>query len=829
MGPKKEPLPLDTGDTDTVFAYPDTLINAANDGTWVSPTKSVKRYHQPVKRRQNTKSGAKRVRTNGHGQGDDGPSLSMVEGGAWEEMLVSVPWDQDPEPSPSATATATDVIIGESQVTAYAEAVDTGAAGFCRVGKDLFVCQGWDTHRIQPTYLVIGEKFGVACTCPRGTQNLLCIHQEFFHSYELENLLSLKPSTLPQNPNAAIFFCQQVPNSPDYCTIFSVKGTSASELRGRAIVTHTGTLPSTGSWKCSKDSGTCVHIQAAYEILAKILGDAVTYDPQRIKQNRMSVSESQSGSVSHLPILPPLFISLKTDPVLYARPKPFRDPPSSVLGIGTQASCPCLGGRTFVNPQMPTVIHTCRIFTLYASHSAEIELQSCPKCPRARRRFIGPDLREQGLFNYNNKLLISHELLDEYTMAYVTSETPFVAWVTVVQHRYSLSGATFMDDGTFRSVWFAYAELVALENDMTCSLCGPYPETVIWDGVTLSFGKDHLTSAIKSPIEESSESIVRGKVKAHPKQQLLLDVSLRSALRLALKVPDLDEAKSSGSTKAVVEHLDRVAFIHKGIEKECEVLASLFLDAYGAVAFSQRLSPPKGYERFFLQIAAEESILQMINAVALAGLQDFIANPLPEYLTKILSIPGLYRIMEGRDSLQDFVPLFQWLANRAETVLRELSVDTSPIPTISGSSTASEWSQIRHRPKYPKIRGDGKKDKSAPRGDRCGKYYTQYGSDGLTGESEGRNDVFSAMITRWPVAPKRVIYDFACALGPYCMLREPEFFKNTFFAIDHFHAAGHSKCSPAAFLSEYANADPRLVAINSSAGECGNSGLKKDS
>jgi hypothetical protein len=59
------------------------------------------------------------------------------------------------------------------------------------------------------------------------------------------------------------------------------------------------------------------------------------------------------------------------------------------------------------------------------------------------------------------------------------------------------------------------------------------------------------------------------------------------------------------------------------------------------------------------------------------------------------------------------------------------------------------------------------------------------------------------------------------------MLREPEFFKNTFFAIDHFHSVGHTKCSPAAFLSEYANVDPRLVSINSSAGECGNSGLKR--
>lgn len=88
--------------------------------------------------------------------------------------------------------------------------------------------------------------------------------------------------------------------------------------------------------------------------------------------------------------------------------------------------------------------------------------------------------------------------------------------------------------------------------------------------------------------------------------------------------------------------------------------------------------------------------------------------------------------------------------------------------------------------------------------------------------SEGRNDVFSAMVTRWPSAPKRVVYDFACALGPYCMLREPQFFGKTFFMVDKFHAVGHSKCSPAAMASEYVNVDPALANINTSAAECGN-------
>lgn len=92
---------------------------------------------------------------------------------------------------------------------------------------------------------------------------------------------------------------------------------------------------------------------------------------------------------------------------------------------------------------------------------------------------------------------------------------------------------------------------------------------------------------------------------------------------------------------------------------------------------------------------------------------------------------------------------------------------------------------------------------------------------------EGRNDVFSAIITRWPKAPKRIIYDFACALGPYCMTREGEFFADTEFRIDVFHSSGHSKCEEAAFLKTYSEVDPRLARINSSAAECGNGGISR--
>lgn len=154
--------------------------------------------------------------------------------------------------------------------------------------------------------------------------------------------------------------------------------------------------------------------------------------------------------------------------------------------------------------------------------------------------------------------------------------------------------------------------------------------------------------------------------------------------------------------------------------------------------------------------------------------------------------------------------------------------------------------KIRERPHYPRITHDARVEKSNNRGAKCSKYYAQYREQRLTGgimavwcthsvcygfhcipHGEGRNDVFSAIYTRWSRAPTRIVYDFACALGPYCMLREPEFFADTTFVVDNFHSKGHTKCSEAAFLSSYSAVNPALTHINSSAAECGNSGLAR--
>lgn len=160
--------------------------------------------------------------------------------------------------------------------------------------------------------------------------------------------------------------------------------------------------------------------------------------------------------------------------------------------------------------------------------------------------------------------------------------------------------------------------------------------------------------------------------------------------------------------------------------------------------------------------------------------------------------------------------------------------------------------QIRRRPKYPRIHNDGITERSILKdvtdaeriGIGCNKFYEYSKSLGVTGGlmvlwcrhgiclgfhcipgGEGRNDVFSALLTRWRKAPKVVIYDYACALAPYCMTREPAFFKETLFLIDTFHAEGHTRCSAACFIANYAKWNNDLAKVNSSAGESGNGGL----
>ncbi|KAF6751175.1 hypothetical protein DFP72DRAFT_1138264 [Ephemerocybe angulata] len=881
----------DTDDA-AAHAFPESIIAAAQDSSYTSPVKAQRKvgpqkrvFLKPAKKQQE----------------DDEVEATMVEGldndgGFGFQDLAVIPGpDFGAVASGAGTQWASDP--EEDDFADYVDSLSSQIAQFNYLHGSLFVVQGWDSSKHQAT-------LDSGCTCPKALNRNLCVHRRYFRDYEVESLIS-SDAPDPEDQPPATLFSRRVEQSVRITSLFSVQSMSSSELKGRAIVSHTvSTAEST--WKCSKDQGmeTCFHIKTAQEEYGDISVDEVGELEQIGSSSADSVSVGElvrgpGNTVSYLPIHPPLWARLPSDMLFYVDPPPMRTPPNITFPLEADSSCSCPTGRTYFNSNLGKKARLCHLYTLTTVYSVQVEQQDCPTCPTPRKRRIGPDLRKYGIFNYNNSILVSHEILDEYTSCFTSSDYTFKAWHKQLSRRYSLTGRRFMGDDAWRAVWFSYVSLQHFgDKDMTCTTCGPTPDTVIWDGITLAFGRKHLRGSLRPPTTTGLASVVRQNVKYHPRQQLLLVAGMRKRLRAALQGPPLEgldlkpdksvapsaqlkralqdqptppstsledpgEAKSEAAARRrraleIEQHLERVESMVGELDTQCPALAQMFEEHFGAEAYSTGRKPSAVFKNLLLQIAAEESVLQMVNYTGLLKLREFLEAPTRDRVNLLMSIPAFYKAARVKISdLETLVEVMRWVEKKVRDVLKDLILD----PNLPGGdphlflNEDNDWKktgcyysmpQIRQRPIYARLKQDQQKDKSSKRGDRCGKYYSQYGEKRLTGgimvcwcshsicygfhcipSSEGRDDVFSAMVTRWPKAPTRVIYDFACALGPYCMLREPMFFAETNFAIDIFHATGHSKCSPAAFLSEYMNVDTRLSYINSSAAECGNGALRR--
>ncbi|KAJ7852089.1 hypothetical protein B0H14DRAFT_2282990, partial [Mycena olivaceomarginata] len=220
---------------------------------------------------------------------------------------------------------------------------------------------------------------------------------------------------------------------------------------------------------------------------------------------------------------PPSWATLESDPQFYECSPALEDSPDP-LPLTETLSCCCYEPHQLFNISWPVLRMEGVVYGLHRAWETTIEVQACPNT-RCHHRFVGPDGRERGIFNYNNRKLFSHNLLDEDTLAYTSSETPFSAWVSVVSRRYKVHsrGHSFVTAEVFRGVWFAYVKLQYLEGSMMCPRCGPSPENTIWDGVTLAFNRKHLLPTLEPPTVMQPKSVERTTTRYISNQQLVVD------------------------------------------------------------------------------------------------------------------------------------------------------------------------------------------------------------------------------------------------------------------------------------------------------------------
>lgn len=170
--------------------------------------------------------------------------------------------------------------------------------------------------------------------------------------------------------------------------------------------------------------------------------------------------------MSYLPLPPPVWARIPSDP-----PPPTITPlssaPECIPFTQDAATCFCQPDRPKYNPFLELERRPCLVYGLTGVWQTTIEVQKCHAC---KYRYIGPDCRSLGLFNFNNRILVTHQLLEDYLATFTASETPIRAWVNVMTRRYETLGSLpFLKHEMFGSVWFSYARLLALNDDMVCN------------------------------------------------------------------------------------------------------------------------------------------------------------------------------------------------------------------------------------------------------------------------------------------------------------------------------------------------------------------------
>jgi hypothetical protein len=329
--------------------------------------------------------------------------------------------------------------------------------------------------------------------------------------------------------------------------------------------------------------------------------------------------------VSHLPRFPPVWARIPSDPDIPAAGVTHSDLPASIE-LDEESTCCCTRPRRCFDPVQPKQRLACIIYGLAMANAGTIEVQACKSC---NRRWIGPDCRSFGLFNWNNRIIFTHDLLDEYTSAFTSSETPFTAWVTVVSHRYTnyCSAHPFVSEYLFRAAWFAYAKLQGFTNDMSCPTCGPSPENTIWDGITLAFHRKHLIPSLQPPTTINEHSLQRDQCRYLRNQQCLLDKHARKLVHTVItsrphnlkskdfrqhsetesddvtvaSAPKQDARTIEGASKyaeAVTAAISKLREVNVGVE-------DIFTRWYGPETFTaHKAIVPVVYKQLFLQVGA---------------------------------------------------------------------------------------------------------------------------------------------------------------------------------------------------------------------------------
>ncbi|KAK7053192.1 hypothetical protein VNI00_003811 [Paramarasmius palmivorus] len=599
----------------------------------------------------------------------------------------------------------------EDAYNEFVHLVDEQYITFVQVTTFLYVVQGFDSENRSGTgsfYHLEARKNGetavqLSCLCPDGKKGG-CIHKRYYQDFR--DLRFRMNEDAVKAEGAVVLFRRQMIGIDDETWInrFSVAYDNQSDaIRSRTIVTYEGRDVGGGKW-ISKQLLDMI-VGNSDDLMDDEAGERGGLDEaaEMYMVDSANASSVDERAISYLPILPPPWASLPEDPQLYSRPSP-NDSLPEVLSLESTSRSAC--GKQFFNPLLTTIQRECTVYALTGRRKHIICVQSCPSCPPVQKCFIGPDVRALGVFNLNNSVLFTHELLDDYTNRYTGSETPFAAFVVSMTRIYEGRGDKFVGEDLFRSAWFAFASLQYMAGDMSCPSCGEAPDTVIFDGVTTGFAKRHLRETLSPPTVIPPDPLVRYRTR-HPGLQWIPGSHSKGPCTRD-KFASWIKRWGDKGTVSPSEREQRSAELHS-LEQElravgADPVAKALGAIYGSETGLQDSRVRRRYRMVFEQLSANESALQMVNVLGLESLKRFVEKPSVANASLLVDVPALMQVVEQavrtNCHVEVVVNLCRWITQRAGEVLALLMQgDHTSLEKIRNSKACNDnWKEVCQHP-----------------------------------------------------------------------------------------------------------------------------------
>ncbi|KIK53808.1 hypothetical protein GYMLUDRAFT_250129 [Collybiopsis luxurians FD-317 M1] len=191
--------------------------------------------------------------------------------------------------------------------------------------------------------------------------------------------------------------------------------------------------------------------------------------------------------------------------------------------------------------------------------------------------------------------------------------------------------------------------LVQFEGDKSCPSCGDFPDSIIWDGVSIAFGRKHVNNELSPPTVICKDAQER-LIKSVPWQEWLQDAILRKKLQnwLIDGGLDSDQKNYEAGLNAQLEHAKILQLeLYPWLNSLCPHLRDMFgwRLGHGAIQ-NNKWGPQKEYLALFQILAAEESTMQMMAQSTLHQVKIFLHNPNQYMLQDLLAVPALYTILK---------------------------------------------------------------------------------------------------------------------------------------------------------------------------------------